>query len=254
VRAADEGCQWPEGKRERLFNALLGACCGRAGPVSSSCSLNRWTPGNRSSPRTGIRDSSVRRARRGRRQGRERRDAGKQLAAERRRAPALPSRNAMSAGAVRARRVAAAALATLGVLALCWAALGRGAGGAGAGVLEEEEREPGARGRRVLNRVAGSELSHSSDQSFHAWHQGACLLACARCGAVLRVRAHASSVRSRVGCALAAAAAEGPRAPMPLVRSSSRPARGQAGLPGRGRGRNPRRQSALLGHARGAAE
>ena len=28
MRAADEGCQWPEGKRERLFNALLGACCG----------------------------------------------------------------------------------------------------------------------------------------------------------------------------------------------------------------------------------
>ena len=168
------------GQRASVNGSLTLFSAHAAGPVSSSCSLNRWTPGNRSSPRTGIRDSSVRRARRGRRQGRERRDAGKQLAAERRRAPALPPRNAMSAGAVRARRVAAAALATLGVLALCWAALGRGAGGAGAGVLEEEEREPGARGRRVLNRVAGSELSHSSDQSFHAWHQGACLLCALR--------------------------------------------------------------------------
>lgn len=69
-------------------------------------------------------------------------------------------------------RRAAAALAALGALALCfcWATRRGGGRGAVAAVLEEE-REPGARGRRVLNRVHGSELSHSSDESFHAWHQ-----------------------------------------------------------------------------------
>jgi len=33
-----------------------------------------------------------------------------------------------------------------------------------------EEREGGDRGRRVLNRIHGSELTHGNDHDFHAWH------------------------------------------------------------------------------------
>lgn len=68
-------------------------------------------------------------------------------------------------GALRA--VGLAVLAVLGAVALFGTIAGEQA--EVASVLKE--REKGARGRRVLNRVHGSELSHGSDDSFRAWHQ-----------------------------------------------------------------------------------
>lgn len=63
-------------------------------------------------------------------------------------------------------------LTVLGAVALLAATAGDVQNAPGSAVLDE--REHGARGRRVLNRVHSSELSHGTDQSLHAWHQGAC--------------------------------------------------------------------------------
>ena len=70
-------------------------------------------------------------------------------------------------------RPAGAVLVVVGVAALCGLmAVGHTVSIDGAVGLEERER--GDRGRRVLNRIHGSELTHGTDHDFHAWHGGAC--------------------------------------------------------------------------------
>lgn len=69
-------------------------------------------------------------------------------------------------------RPARAVLAVLGVAALCGLMVVGHLGSDRAVGLEE--REGGDRGRRVLNRIHGSELTHGNDHDFHAWHGGAC--------------------------------------------------------------------------------